>query len=295
MSVEELARIAEEMRSNKTRNREQPNGNSPLLLPPPTEPMAVARLFVKTHFLCEQVPTIRCLGGVWWTWRTTHWSEINERTVRSLLYHYTENAIYLDAKGNAAPWAPSRHRVGDLLEALAAICLLPQDFVQPCWLDGRVTGQIVACANGLYDLDGQQLYRHTPLYFSTVSVPFPYDPAAPAPHLFFEFLDALWPQETASVDALQEWFGYVISGRVNLQKMLLMIGPTRGGKGVLARILTALIGDRPRCSMTPGSAAGRPEAAPGSAPTAGGNAPARSSRPCSSVSRSSTCCSSLVT
>jgi putative DNA primase/helicase len=87
-------------------------------------------------------------------------------------------------------------------------------------------------------------------------VPFAYDPAAPKPSRFLEFLDELWPQETQAVDALQEWFGYVISGRVNLQKMLLMIGPTRGGKGVLARILTALIGKRNVCGPTLSSFAG---------------------------------------
>ena len=42
--------------------------------------------------------------------------------------------------------------------------------------------------------------------------------------------------------ALGEWFGYVISGRLDLHKILLMVGPTRGGKGMIARILSALIG-----------------------------------------------------
>jgi putative DNA primase/helicase len=247
MSVEELARIAEGMRSDK---------RGPVVLPPPGQPMAVARLFVEQRCTRQDVPTIRCWGGVWWTWHGAHWSEVDERTVRSLLYHFTEKAVYRDSEGNLAPWAPTRHKVGNLLEALAAITLLPQDFVQPCWLDGRRSGQIVAVQNGLLDIDSRELYPHTPLYFSTVSVPFPYEPTAPEPHRFFEFLGELWPQETASVDALQEWFGYVISGRVNLQKMLLMIGPTRGGKGVLARILTALIGKRNVCGPTLSSFAG---------------------------------------
>jgi putative DNA primase/helicase len=41
---------------------------------------------------------------------------------------------------------------------------------------------------------------------------------------------------------LQEWFGYVLSGRTDLHKVLLLIGPTRSGKGTIARVLTALIG-----------------------------------------------------
>jgi hypothetical protein len=43
----------------------------PPLLPPPTEPMAVARLFVDLHGLHEGVLTIRCWSGCWWMWRTS--------------------------------------------------------------------------------------------------------------------------------------------------------------------------------------------------------------------------------
>ena len=35
---------------------------------------------------------------------------------------------------------------------------------------------------------------------------------------------------------------YVISGRLDLHKILLLIGPTRAGKGVIARVLKALVG-----------------------------------------------------
>jgi putative DNA primase/helicase len=41
---------------------------------------------------------------------------------------------------------------------------------------------------------------------------------------------------------LQEWFGYVLSGRTDFQKMLLMQGPTRGGRGTIGRVLTGLLG-----------------------------------------------------
>jgi P4 family phage/plasmid primase-like protien len=73
-------------------------------------------------------------------------------------------------------------------------------------------------------------------------VPFDYDQEASQPKAWSDFLRALWPKEPAAIDALGEWFGYVISGRLDLHKILLNIGPTRGGKGVIARIETALIG-----------------------------------------------------
>jgi putative DNA primase/helicase len=49
----------------------------------------------------------------------------------------------------------------------------------------------VATSNGLLDVASQQLYPHTPLYFGQVAVPFPYDPNAPAPAKWLDFLDEL--------------------------------------------------------------------------------------------------------
>jgi len=266
MSDTEIGRLAEEMRQESKQRRsrkDEANGSGgPMVLPSPSEPMAVARLFVELHCLHDGVLTIRCWGGSWWAWRTTHWAEADERTVRSLLYHFAENALYVHPDKGLLPWAPTHRKIGDLLEALAAITILSRDFAQPCWLDGRTSGQIISVANGLLDLGSRLLHPHTPQFFSTVSVPFAYEPAAPEPQRFLDFLNELWPQEPEAIDALAEWFGYVISGRTNLQKMLLTIGPTRGGKGVIARILTALIGTRNVCGPTLSSFAGEHGLAP---------------------------------
>jgi putative DNA primase/helicase len=37
-------------------------------------------------------------------------------------------------------------------------------------------------------------------------------------------------------------FGYVLSGDTRLQKIFLFVGPKRGGKGTIARVLTGLLG-----------------------------------------------------
>jgi putative DNA primase/helicase len=214
------------------------------ILPPPSMPMQVAREFVDSSCMFDDgiTPTLRHWRGGWWQWQRSFWEEIDDRAMRSSLYKFTENAFYLNEDGKAKAWAPTRKRIGDLADALSAICILPSTIDQPCWLDDRESGTIVATANGLLDVERQQLYAHTPLFFNQTAVPFSYDPNAPEPNRWLEFLGELWPDEPAAVDALAEWFGYVVSGRMDLHKILLMVGPTRGGKGVIARVLTALIG-----------------------------------------------------
>jgi putative DNA primase/helicase len=130
-----------------------------------------------------------------------------------------------------------------MLEAHGGITLLSQGVDQPTWLDGETpTGVIVACANGLLDVERRTLLEHTPAYFTQTAVPFAYDPDAPDPIRWEGFLGDLWGDDLDQIRALQEWFGYVISGRLDLHKILLLVGPTRAGKGVIARVLGALIG-----------------------------------------------------
>jgi putative DNA primase/helicase len=124
------------------------------LLPPPSAPMAVARRFVEARCLNDGKPDelmLRYWCGCWWVWRTTHWVEAEPRTVRASLWHFTEHAVYLDDI-KIKPWLPNRYKIGDLLEALSAIVILPDDFEQPGWLDGRESGPIVATSNGLRDI-----------------------------------------------------------------------------------------------------------------------------------------------
>jgi putative DNA primase/helicase len=213
-----------------------------LMLPAPTRPMEVARIFAE-QYTHDEASTLRNWRGGWWEWRTSHWHEIEARAVRSRLYTFTEHALY--QHGNAfADWAPTRHRIANLLDALAAVCFLSDEHDQPSWLDDRAAGSVVAVANGLLDVESRRLLPHTPLYFNQTAVPFAYDPTAPLPERWLRFLHELWSDEPDAIDVLAEWFGYVISGRLDLHKILLMVGPTRGGKGAIARILGALIGRR---------------------------------------------------
>ena len=214
---------------------------APQLLPPPSMPMDVARVFVEKACLTDGLLTLYHWRGGWWAWRQSYWVEAEDRAVRSLLYRFTEKAVYPTSK-DVVPWAPNRRKIGDLIEALAAICILPADRDQPSWLDDRSMGAVVSLANGLLQVEGRRLLPHTPQFFNQTSVPFAYEPRAPEPTRWLKFLIDLWPGEPDAIKLLGEWFGYVISGRLDLQKIFLNVGPTRGGKGVIARILTALIG-----------------------------------------------------
>ena len=187
-------------RYERSDEKQSRNPGKQVVLAPPAVPMQVARQFLESLHMLDDgtTPKLYYWRGGWWMWRTSFWQEIDDRAVRSLLYKFAENAIYFDEEHRPKLWAPNRKRIGDLTDALSAICILPTTVDQPCWFDERESGTIVAMANGLLDVERQRLYTHTPLFFNQTAVPFDYDPSAPAPKRWLGFLRQLWPDEPAA-------------------------------------------------------------------------------------------------
>jgi energy-coupling factor transporter ATP-binding protein EcfA2 len=52
----------------------------------------------------------------------------------------------------------------------------------------------------------------------------------------------LWPGDAQSISTLQEWIGYLLTPDPRQQKILLLVGPRRSGKGTIARVIRGLIG-----------------------------------------------------
>jgi putative DNA primase/helicase len=65
--------------------------------------------------------------------------------------------------------------------------------------------------------------------------------AGTAAHKWLAFLTELWGEDS-TIQALQEVFGNLLGGDTTLQKVFLMVGPKRGGKGTIGRVLTGLLG-----------------------------------------------------
>lgn len=221
--------------------------------PPPDAPLEVARR-LDEKFTTQHGRTLVAHRGDWQRWNGQQWSEWDGAALRSTVYARLGEVDYerpIREKGitvdyERTPWNPNRHKVANVLEALAAVAHLGAEIDSPAWIADHDTnspaGQMIACTNGLLSLSDRQLHPHTPAFYNHVSVPFAYQTDAPSPKVWLEFLGSVWPDDPASISLLQEWIGYIVTGRTDQQKILLLIGPTRSGKGTIARMIRNLIG-----------------------------------------------------
>ena len=136
--------------------------------------------------------------------------------------------------------------------ALESLVLIPSAFDAPCWIDqGRLWNPrtLLPAINGLFPiptlLDGKGDHvKPTPLLFSTFALDYPIQLDAPAPIEWLQFLDEIWGEDPQSIQTLQEFMGYCLTPDTSQQKILSLFGPKRSGKGVIAHVMTGIIGPK---------------------------------------------------
>lgn len=223
--------------------------------PPPNAPLDVARELYRQTMQLGQ-PTILHWRGTWLRWTGKHYAAKSVQQMERDLYTRLGDATYrARTKGGEvvdAPWRPNRDSIGKVLHALAALALVDDRVQDRTWLRGAGAGA-VAVRNGILDLASGEVLPHTPAFFTLGHIPHDYRPGPAGPGdcpNWTAFLERIWGHDPDAIRALRMWFGYVLSGRTDLQKMLLIVGPPRAGKGTIAGVLRALMGPDNTCSPT---------------------------------------------
>lgn len=217
------------------------------VIPPPDQPLTVARTVIKRIAGTDGVPHWSWWRGDFYTWTGSRWDVLEATEVQHWLYKQTEHA-YFQGEGGLAPWAPNMTRIRHLEHALGVGALNRPAAIEP--------DQVIACRNGVLNIGSRHLRGHHPRCFNLHSLPFDFDAEARCTS-WTKFLDEVLPGDLEAIEFIQEWFGYVISGRTDLQKMASLVGPPRSGKGTIARVLHALLGAESVSSPTLGALAGQ--------------------------------------
>lgn len=164
-----------------------------------------------------------------------------------------------DRLGAAGILAPNSHifkvtarLIFDVLVVIESLAKVSDARSVPMW---RASGpdiltapeNVLVTPSGLVDLSAYiagnfQLLPPTPDFISFRGIDFSVDPNAQCPN-WENFLRQLWPNDPESIQTLAEWFGYLLTTDTSQQKLLMLCGPPRSGKGTIGRILTKLLGE----------------------------------------------------
>ena len=197
----------------------------------------------------------------WLEWRSGAYRVIEDETVKSLLWKELDEAKVRVPQKQGPPtldrFKPNRAKVGEIVAAMQGIAHQPADtMAPPVWLDGDGPPplEIVALRNGLLHVPTGELLPPTPRFYTRNALDLEFDPNAPEPVEWLAFVEDVLPDPVAR-DLLQDFMAYLLVPDVSQQKILLMVGPPRAGKGVAQRIITQLVGEGNTCSPLSGDLA----------------------------------------
>lgn len=197
----------------------------------------------------QGVSKLRYWRGSWYLYGEGYYAELSHDDIQGVLVRHLN-----DVATSLTMSILSNHMM-----QLRAQANLPDNISPPAWL-GRSpcpwpVSEVLACKNQLIHLPSlitNHAYSRpaTPLFFTPVALDYDFDVHAGRPDEWLQFLHQLWPNDPQSVALLQQWFGYCLTLDTRQQKILLIVGPPRSGKGTIARILRYLIGEQNVCGPT---------------------------------------------
>ncbi len=243
-----------------TTKRDTKNNVDQLILDP-KNPIGSATEFIKRCYQQDGISTLHHSKGEYYRWQGNCYRPWPKENLYAQLNVWLHSAKRRLSKGYF-PFQPTIKMVGEVLKALTSIRQMDADLAEPAWLcDTNYTNSypvkgLIACRNVLLDLRTMEQLPHTPELFNVNALNFGYDAEGVCPQ-WGKFFSQLWTNDKESIEALQEFFGLCLTSDMSFQKMLMLIGPRRSGKGTIAKVLIALLGQVNTCSPTLDGLSGR--------------------------------------
>ncbi|MCC6678172.1 MAG: bifunctional DNA primase/polymerase [Phycisphaerales bacterium] len=229
----------------------------------PKRTLPTARAYVRQFHDHPHGRTLICYADQLMAWAGNRYAAVEDSWLRHRLQPWLHATLRYQKKGNGplelVPFESNPTSVKAALESIRALVHLPAEVTPPCWMGAPgpfPAGEVLPCRTGSLHVPTGTLLSATPLLFTVNALDFDYDPQAPAPVEWLKFLGELWGDDHESIQLIQEWFGYSLIADTSQQKMLLLVGPKRSGKGTIGRVLRSVVGEANVVGPTTGSLAG---------------------------------------
>ncbi|WP_321377046.1 phage/plasmid primase, P4 family [Trichococcus shcherbakoviae] len=225
------------------------------------DPYRLARLNLERYATRNDGRTLRYWREEWYVWKQNRHKKISEKELRAKLVPSIKaefDRLNIEKQQDSMTAGKdgeqiTTHKitmalVSNVLQATSGMVVISGDTELGTWLPTKERKHFISMANGILDVDqlladaDDVLLPNSPKWFSTVSLPYDFDPEAICPK-WEAFLEHNLEFDPERIKLLQEWAGYCLLPDTGEQKFLLNEGEGANGKSVFAAGLTALLGD----------------------------------------------------
>ena len=227
------------------------------------DPHRLARVNLARYASHASAGTIRYWRDEWYTWKPSRgcYRKIGVEELRAKINTSVKaefDQINIEAQQQANDEQPRAQKVTkalitNVVDATKSLVIVPSSVEMMTWLGGRERHpkNYVGMANGILDLDRlltdesaelrDVLLPHNPAWFSTVRLPYNFDPDAKCPK-WDKFLERNLEMDPERIKILQEWAGYLLLPETGQQRFLALEGEGSNGKSVYCAAITAMMG-----------------------------------------------------
>ena len=166
------------------------------------------------------------------------YNEVKQNKMENLVDWLMDELSLLEERANRTKVKNTVQRIGSVLARTPG-----KNFVSDIKSDDEQE-YLLNLKNGLLNMSTFELKEHTPEHFSTVQIPYKYDPDFVDIPKMDAFIELVTHGDTTTATMIQDMFGYCIGDGNPLHKVFYLYGPTaRNGKSTTAKLLCSLIGE----------------------------------------------------
>jgi putative DNA primase/helicase len=222
---------------------EQPQSEPEWLIIDPSAPLDNAREFARRALSRNGARIVWFWGGQYWRWNGQYYAPFGEEEIRGQAYLFLDGAYVWEGAQRYVKFKPSKRHVDALLDALRSCLALPTRCVPPMWLDGEEPAtDWVVFRNYIVNVVTLEKRPLTHRLWAQAGLDFDWDPEAECP-VWEKFCKDLFGNDWESVEFLEEYLGYCMTGDTKFEKAAMLIGPRRSGKSTIVYLIGKLVGD----------------------------------------------------
>jgi putative DNA primase/helicase len=210
-----------------------------------SDPMVMAKEFVRRHYFEESFPTLYYHGRSFWRWNGSFYEALEEAVLSAEVYGFLDKAkTYSNRTIGLVRFVLKPEDASNIIQCVKAITTLSAQVRQPYWLHRNESApNLIAFKNCLVDVQTGEAIASTPRLWITDAVDFEFDPSAQCAR-WVQFLQEIHPDDPAAQACIEEHLGYGMTYDMRFEKGALWIGEKHSGKTTILEIQRKLVGDR---------------------------------------------------